>query len=159
MNFNSSFSYSKFAVGILDLDSGFVGDDIQVRISKIFEASTDEPLTSISASVQNELADSGGVSGTVVKAEDVLVLDEDEEQVMVYIVDNGSGVLNAYRTDNNSLFKRDCGSVYYPTGRIQIDGLKIIRNFEILLRPKTNNVIAKANNLLNVVNDGITLIT
>ena len=78
------------------------------------------------------------------------------------MIDNGSGILNAYRVDNNSLYKRNCGSIDYANGRVQLDGFtNIIENFRVTLRPKTNNVIARSNTLLNVTTgaSGITLLT
>ena len=161
LDFNRNFFYSQFAVGILELDPGFVGDQIQVRISKVFEASNDEPLNAISFSANNPLALSGGVAGTVFNIPDIRIREEDDSIVQLYVVDNGSGVLNAYRVDNNSLYKRNCGSVDYSTGRVQLDGFTIIDDFKITLRPRTNNVIAKANTLLNVTvgEGGLTLLT
>lgn len=161
MDFNRSFSYSQFAVGILELDAGFVGDQLQVRITKLFEASNDEPLTAVSFTANNELAQSGGIAGTILNINDLRIRDEEDDIVQLYIVDNGNGILNAYRRDNNSLYKRNCGSVDYRTGRVQLDGFTIIDNFKIELRPKTNNIFAKANTLLNlqVGPEGIVLLT
>lgn len=162
LEFNKNFFYSQFAVGILELDSGFVGDQIQVRISKLFEASNDAPLSAITFSANNPLASSGGVAGTVLNIPDLRVREEDNTITQLYVIDNGSGILNAYRVDNNSLYKRNCGSIDYANGRVQLDGFtNIIENFRVTLRPKTNNVIARSNTLLNVTTgaSGITLLT
>ena len=163
MDFEKPFLYSKFAVGILDLDDAFIGDNIQTRISIDYDAGNreGERVSAVSGSIHNELANSGGVPGTVFNIDGVDVLDPDQDNqvVSVYVIDNGSGVLNAYRLDNNSLFKRNCGSVSYPTGRYQLDGLTMISSFRVKLRPKTNNVFAKGPVLLNVVDGGITLVS
>ena len=161
MDFRKSFSYSKFAVGILALDEAFIGDNVQVRVSVDYKATIDDPITAVSASINNELANSGGIAGTVLQINDLFVSDPNTEglQVSVYVIDNGNGTLNAYRTDNNSLFKRNCGSVNYKTGNYQIDGLNITRDFSVKLRPRTNNVFAKGAVLLNVIDGGLTLVT
>lgn len=159
-DFETPFNYSKFAVGILDLDAGFVGDDILAYIRKSFEIAEGDSISALTFTVDNPLAESGGVAGTVLRAENIMVNSEfDDNAISVYLIDNGSGVINAYRTDNNSLFKRGVGSIKYDTGRVQIDGLTMLSSFGVELRPRSNNVNCRASTLLNVINGGITLIS
>ena len=156
-NFESAFNYSEFAVGLLEKDSGFVGDNIIPYISKSFSASAADPITSISYSVNTELADPGGLEGTVLEGFDINVMKDGQLQ-NVYVVDDGNSVIRAYYSDNNALFETSVGSVFYKKGRVQLDGLHIVGDFRIRLRPRTNNVFAKGNILLNLVNDGIVLV-
>jgi len=156
-DFESAFNYSEFAVGLLEKDSGFVGDNIIPYISKSFSASAADPITSISYSVNTELADPGGLEGTVLEGFDINVMKDGQLQ-NVYVVDDGNSVIRAYYSDNNALFETSVGSVFYKKGRVQLDGLHIVGDFRIRLRPRTNNVFAKGNILLNLVNDGIVLV-
>ena len=155
--FNTSFNYGEFSVGLRLLEPAIMGDTITARITKNFEASAADPITALSFGVDNPLADSGGLIGSVLESSDILIEDGDDVEE-IYLKDDGTGGIIQYRAEDGSVKNTNVGAVNYETGYVHIDNFNAIGDFSIELRPDSNSIMARNATVLTLVDGGIQLI-
>lgn len=147
--FNDSFRISDYISELLDIDSGIVGENIQMHLSRSYSASEDEPVYSLTIPFKNAIRDPEGQPASVVESLSPFRVIKDDIVYLVRLYDDGLGKIEIWdtATDNNM---GTIGSVNYENGRIQINNLGAIENFTIQIDPRLNLITAKHNLVLTV---------
>tara|TARA_Y100001963_G_C6791173_1_gene455469 strand:- start:1461 stop:3200 length:1740 start_codon:yes stop_codon:yes gene_type:complete len=156
--FNTTFNFPIFSVGLTQLSAGIVGDTLTIYLEKEIEYEG-EPILAVSLPLRNQLADSGGLPGTVVQTPSpfLRINQETLQPQLAYLIDDGFGGLKLYEDGTGSIIG-DVGSVDYNNGSIHIDNLHAIESFVIEVRPKSNTILALGPNLLTTKDGGIEVV-
>jgi hypothetical protein len=147
--FNDSFRISDYIAELSEIDSGIVGENIQMHLSRTYSATEDEPVYSLTIPFKNAIRDPEGQPASVVESLSPFRVIRDETVYLVRLYDDGLGRIEMWdtSTDNNMGV---IGSVNYENGRIQINNLGAIENFTIQIDPRLNLISAKHNLVLTI---------
>ena len=157
-DFNTSFNFPTFSLGLTRLDDGIIGETLSVYLEKTIEYDG-TPIQALSIPFRNSLASTGGLPGTVIQTPTpFLRTNTDGDVQLVYMIDDGFGGIKLYDDANGAIIET-IGSVNYQTGSLQIDGLGAIETFIIEARPRTNTILSSGQNLLTTKDGGVDLVT
>jgi len=147
--FNDSFRISDYIAELSEIDSGIVGENIQMHLSRTYSATEDEPVYSLTIPFKNAVRDPEGQPASVVESLSPFRVIRDGTVYLVRLYDDGLGRIEMWdtSTDNNMGV---IGSVNYENGRIQINNLGAIENFTIQIDPRLNLISAKHNLVLTI---------
>ena len=142
--FNDTFRVSDYTSGILDIDAGIIGENIQFHISKTYEASETDKVISVTIPFMNSIRNPEGQIGSVVESLAPFRIDRGSGVKLVSLYDDGLGNIEMWDMSNDNNLGV-VGSVDYTAGRVQINDLGAIEDFTIQADPASNSIIAKHN--------------
>lgn len=143
--FNYTFNYAQFSVGLNALDAGIIGDTINVFLQKRVDSNTNALLIPF----RNEIF-TGTSTATVVSTETFNAnVNGDIRSVVLF---DDDGILKL--ASGNTILK-EVGSVDYRTGRVQLNDIQNIEPFTIRVSVRNNTVVGRGQLLLSTVPDNI----
>lgn len=156
--FNATFKFSDYVSGLIDLDEGIVGENVELRLSNLIEASEQNKVMSLTIPYFNSFRDPQGTPSSTLESENSFIVEENGEGVLAFMFDDGLGIIKLYDT-GSGLLLRDIGSVNYRTGLVQIDNLNALSNFRIQVDPEYNTIRSKNNLIIRMIEPEIQIIS
>ena len=139
--FDTVFNYPRFSVALNDLDSGIVGDTLEVFFQKTIEEGT----ISDTIPLRNSLVRSN-LPGVVRST--TFLANVDGNTILVYIFDDGAGIMKMFNSSSGTFIK-NVGSVNYDKGFIQLNDIQNTTEFFLNARARSNTVIARGSVILS----------
>lgn len=145
--FQSTFNFSDFILFIKSLDRSFVDVICSLQLSYSYLPTDFTQYQSVGVSFNNEIVPASLISTKYYN----------ENNLLVYLKDDGNGVINEYTmTETKEIStKSDVGSIDYSTGIVSITDLKINALFQsdtldITCTPVEYNISSKYQNVFNL---------
>lgn len=145
--FRSTFNYSDFISFVKGLDRSFIDLICTLSLNYSYLITDYTSLQNINIQLYNSLVPKSLISTKYYN----------ENNLLVYLKDNGSSVINEYTMSESTeiLTKSDVGTINYSTGEISISDLKVNALFQsdtldIQVDPVEYNVTAKFQNIFNI---------
>lgn len=148
-SFNDVFRISDYTSGLLDIDSGIIGENIQLHLSRSYEASETDKVISLTIPFKNAIRDPEGQPGSVVESLAPFRVERDAGVKLVSLYDDGLGNIEMWDMSNDNNLGV-IGSVDYSAGRVQINDLRAIEDFTIQVDPLSNSIFSKHNLVLTI---------
>ena len=139
--FDTVFNYPRFSVALNELDSGIVGDTLEVFFQKTIEEGT----VSDTIPLRNSLVRSN-LPGVVRST--TFLANVDGNTILVYIFDDGTGIMKMFNSSSGTFIK-NVGSVNYDKGFIQLNDIQNTTEFFLNARARSNTVIARGSVILS----------
>tara|TARA_R100001082_G_scaffold110633_1_gene91128 strand:- start:200 stop:1924 length:1725 start_codon:yes stop_codon:yes gene_type:complete len=156
--FNSSFTFSNYISGLQELDPSIVGQNVSLYLSKTFSASETSEVNSLTINFLNTLRDPLGTPSSTIETLEPFVVQRTDQQVVVFLQDDGFGKIEMRDSSNYGLIDV-VGSVNYSTGRIQLNNLRAISDFTLLVDPEYNTISSNKNLILSMKEHDIEIIS
>lgn len=154
--FDDSFKVSDYISGLIDLDSGIVGENIQLYISRTYTASETDRVVSLTIPFLNAILNPDGQDRTSLKSLNSFRVKRDGIVYTVDLYDDGEGNIDLWDTINDNKIAV-VGSVNYRTGNVQINDLGAIEDFTIQVIPRYNLITSKRNIVLSIASPEISV--
>ena len=138
--FDTSFNFSVFALGLVSIDEGIIGDTLEVFLRKTIPEGTISDTITLRNSLQRT-----NLPGVVRSTN--FVANVNGSFPLVYIFDDGRGIMKMFNAEAGT-FIRDVGSVNYENGRIQLNDIQSTTDFSLSARTRSNTVLAIGSTLL-----------
>jgi len=138
--FDTSFNFSVFALGLVSIDEGIIGDTLEVFLRKTIPEGTISDTITLRNSLQRT-----NLPGVVRSTN--FVANVNGSFPLVYIFDDGRGIMKMFNAEAGT-FIRDVGSVNYENGRIQLNDIQSTTEFSLSARTRSNTVLAIGSTLL-----------
>ena len=139
--FNYTFNYPQFSVGLNALDAGIIGDTISVFLQKRVDANT----SSLFIPFRNEIFT--GTSTATVRSTEPFNANVNGEIRTVDLFDD-DGIL---KLSSGSSSIKEVGSVDYRTGRVQLNDIQNTQPFTLRVAAENNTVVGRGQLLLSTV--------
>jgi len=159
-DFGSSFDWGDFYNKLFNLDAGFDGEQIVVRLSKHINASASNPVTAITIHFSNPIEQSGVVGDVLWSTPVDCTTDQGVQSCVLRNTTEGTIQLGTATSSGGfgDLIDNNVGSFNIITGRVQIDGAEFLSDFDIFVRPKSRSIFPKMGLILNLVNGGVEIV-